>query len=210
MERGVHTTCCPLQDRDEKHLISTRPKPRSAVSYVLSELQSVKNGVLPQLCACALVFRRADASRAFSGRWNVSQLRVTHKAAVVVLVRVVLQRGPHRVAAAFKSLLEGFGAHRIVLSLPPICPPRWGKFIGAFSATPWVPPRSKTHDLGVGSQALTGRPTRRFWAGPSGANCNGHKIQWQPESFTGANEMSTFGCRRAAIPRAPLVAVPHF
>jgi hypothetical protein len=62
------------------------------------------------LCAPALEFRRAYTGRTFSGRWNISQLRMAHVAFFVV--RIVLQRYLHRVTAAFKSKLEGFVAHR--------------------------------------------------------------------------------------------------
>jgi len=61
-------------------------------------------------CASALEFPRADASRAFSGGWNISQFRVTHEALFVF--RIVLQRNFHRMRAAFKSEFKSFVAHR--------------------------------------------------------------------------------------------------
>ena len=67
-------------------------------------------------CTPALEFRRADTSRAFSGGWNNAQLRMAHVAFVVV--RIVLQRNFHRMAAAFKPQLEGLVGHDAAILNP--------------------------------------------------------------------------------------------
>ena len=78
----------------------------------------LEKGYLPQLAArcTTLVCRRTDARRAFSGSRDVTQLRMTHKASIVV--GVVLQRNLHRVAAAFKPQFEGLSGHWVGQSLP--------------------------------------------------------------------------------------------
>ena len=62
-----------------------------------------------------LVCRRTDARRAFPGGWYIAQFRVANEASVGI--GVVLQRNLHRMAAAFKSKLEGFVGHWIVSCL---------------------------------------------------------------------------------------------
>jgi hypothetical protein len=57
---------------------------------------------------------RADASRAFSGRGNVAQFRVTDKAAALIVI--VQQRDFHRVPASLKPHLECLVTHCSSLS----------------------------------------------------------------------------------------------
>src|SRR4029077_13614485 len=100
-------------ERDDEITVFVQRERKISFHHRCNLCENVKGGFLPQLSACtsALAFRRAEASRAFSGGRNLAQLWMALEASVVV-AGVVLQRNSCRVAAAFKPQIESLVGHR--------------------------------------------------------------------------------------------------